>query len=213
MSRSGVLALAAVVIGGLGALWYFGFRDDGSGAAPAEPAPATTPAAPTGAAPALPSTPSAPSAPVAVLKSTGKPAVPQSSDGLEVRDHREPSTGAIVRQDPAAAEPAPIVPGTLHPTVSRALHGDRRAAMVDCGRLIQPSDRGAKPRIGATLKLAVKDGALRVVEVEPKLSDVSGADVDAAEQCVRAAFTGVEMPAPETPESDTVAFDVSYAIR
>ena len=222
MSRSGVLALAVVVIGGLGALWYFGFRDDGTRAAPAAPAPAPVPApgstgsAPSaGTAPTL-SAPAAPAAPVMKLESSkaaGSAAPPPSTDGLEVRDHRVAGTGGPITGKKDTADPQPIQPGQLHPTVSRSLHGDRRAAMLECAALIQPSDRGAKPRIGATMKLAVKDGALRVVEVEPVLTDVSGADVDAAKQCVRTTMMGVEMAAPDTPESDAVGFDVSYAIR
>jgi hypothetical protein len=237
MSRRGVLALAVVVIGGLGALWYFGFRDDGTRAAPAAPVPvtapepgATAPAPATGPAPALPGAPVAPgssgepAAPVTKLESTkrsGSAAAPPSTDGLEVRDHRAAggagtgsgAAGGITAQKDTAGDPPPIQPGQLHPTVSRALHADRRAAILECATLIQPSDRGTRPRIGAKLVLAVAGGALRVVEVEPVLVDVTGADIPAAKQCVRDALMGVELPAPDTPESDTVAFDVSYAIR
>jgi hypothetical protein len=210
MSRSGVLALAVVVLGGLGALWYFAIRDDAPAAPPAEPAASPTAEAPraTGPAPTL-----APSTTGPILKSSGRPVVPPDTSEMEVRDHRPPSTGEPIAGDKTTGDPIPIQPGQLSPVASRALFRQASAPAQECGRLIQPSDRGAKPRLGARLKLAVKAGAMRVLEVEPVAEDVTGADIDAAKKCVREALLGTEMAAPDTPESDAVAMDLSFIIR
>src|SRR5688572_29811112 len=96
MSRTGVLALAAVVIGGLAVLWYAVFRDDGSRAAPApsyQTAPPATAASPSSTTPAPALAPTAPGKPAVTLGAGDRRAAPPDTSELEVRDHRTPSTG------------------------------------------------------------------------------------------------------------------------
>ena len=209
MSRSAVIALAAVVIVGLGALWYFAVRDD-SNAAPAEP-PATAASTPTdrpvGVGPAL-----TPEATGPVLTSAGKPRQPLDTSNMETRDHRTGTTAAGSTDD-IVDKPAPP-PGPAVPRDSaRALYQRAGEHVLACGRQIAAADRGSRPRIGVMMKLAIVNGSVKVVDATPEADDVIGPDVERVKQCVHDAVLGMEVPATGAEDAADLPLNLSFVLR
>jgi len=204
MSRSAIIGLAVLVLGGLGALWFLVIRDDGAtptGGSAATPTPAAEHA--TGPGPTLPTPPP--------TLTTATHPIDQDPTGMVVTDHRTPSGGPRVL--PAEAGSGEGSGRRLTPSLIRSIHGNASALAQGCAHKVALGDRGPKPRIGAQLKVGIKDGALRVLDVMPEVADLGGPELDAVKSCLHDALLGLELPTPDEADLDTYDLQLDYVVR
>jgi hypothetical protein len=128
---------------------------------------------------------------------------------MVVTDRRTPGENTVLE---GTGTPAPTGP-KIAQTLTRSVHANASTIVLACARKVAPNDRGDKPRIGARLVVAIRDGNLRVTEVTPVTSDLSGPEVEAAKACVKDTLVNLEVPAPDEPDVDGYALNLSYVVR
>jgi hypothetical protein len=209
MNKSALAGFAVLLAGGFLALYFLVIKDPPkpSDAAPSSGSAATTAGTPTGIGPALPN-------------AAGSAQLPQDhrstqadrdTTGLVLTDHRSAGSGAVVL-DGTEGSGAPVRP-VLDPGLVRSVHRNAQAIMLACAAKVPPADRGPRPRIGATLKVALRDHELVVVEVTPELRDLGGPEQKTAEDCVRNVMINFTAPTPDSEDGEGYELHYQYVVR
>jgi hypothetical protein len=205
MNRSVLLGFSIIVLAGLGVLYFLVIRDAPADAGdPAAPVAGTdSPSRTAGTGPSLSTPPTL----------TSKPTPDRSIDHAdrEVTDHRTPGgeDRIILAAGSGSADQGPKLPQPL----VRTVHYNAMTMVQHCAKKVDKADRGAKPKIGAKLKVAIEDGMLRVKAVTPTTQDLDGPELEAAKACVQTIMMGLEVPAPDVDDIDDYDLSLSYTVR
>jgi hypothetical protein len=199
MNRSALAGFALLLIGGLAVLYFVVIKE--SPAATPQPAQPSGSGARTGVGPTLGSG-------AAPRPTTIDPTAPKDTTGMVVTDHRTAGDNVVIA--PGSDTP----PGRrLDPGLVRSIHRNAEAIMVGCAKKVDAADRGARPRIGADLKVAIRDGNLEVTDVTPRLADLGGDQVEAVKSCVHDLMMNFTAPTPDEADLDSYELHYQYVVR
>lgn len=202
MNRSAVAGFALLLIGGLAVLYFVVIKESPKATSqPAQPTDQTTGSATrTGVGPTLGSG--------APRTTKIDPTAPKDTTGMVVTDHRTSGDNVVIA-------PGSDTPPTrkLDPGLVRSIHRNAETIMVGCAKKVEPGDRGAAPRIGADLKVAIHDGTLEVTDVTPVVKDLNGDQVEAVKTCVHDVMMNFTAPTPDEADLDSYELHYQYVVR
>ena len=194
MSRT-VLAIAAVLVIGLGiTLWFLSRPGDSASAS--TPAPTTDD---------MPSPSRATSGPRHTATS---PDTTQPSAGVITHDHR---TGSST-PDPDLAQPATPakrdrdLPSQLTFEVTRGL----KVAVEECASLIPAGERSGPTRIAGSIDVSIRDQVATINTVDLAITGSTGPSVETAKQCVVQKSLGLQSPATDQANIEHYSIEVSF---
>jgi hypothetical protein len=204
MSRSAIIGVGVLVLGGLALVWLLVKDDPAPDAAPAaQPAPtATAPTPSGGAGPSLSGGP-------ALAPARRKPTA-ADSDGMVVTDHRT-HDGQQRTMEATPVETGPT--RKLPPTTVRTVHSNISALAQVCGRAIPADARGTKPRLTAKVTVAITAGSMHVRSATTDAVDVTGPAAETAKQCLHDQVMGYQLPALDEEDLESYDLELSFLVR
>jgi hypothetical protein len=205
MSRSAIIGLGVLVLGGLALVWLLIRDDPATDGAPAErPAPTATAPTPSGGGPG----PSLSGGP-ALEPARPKPTAADSA-GMVVTDHRtRDGQNRTMEATPVDTGPTRKLPAT---TV-RTVHSNISALAQVCGRAIPADARGTKPRLTAKVTVAITAGSMHVRSATTDAVDVTGPAAETAKQCLHDQVMGYQLPALDEEDLDSYDLELSFLVR
>lgn len=212
------LIIAVVAVAAAGLLLWMILRSGDEDAAASAPQTAGGPAAPYegrasagegGERPSLPSTAS----PEQGRRSRGSGDAERTTtetiiNGVRVRDHRRDRSKPIV----IPARPPPAHARRIPPELTREISNRILPVVRECASQVPPEARGVKPRVEGQVVIAIKGGQVQLSEATIEISDVVGASLETAKQCIRDKALGVTVPAGEEADLADYPVRLSYTL-
>jgi hypothetical protein len=212
------LIIAVVAVAAAGLLLWLILRSGDEDAAASPPQTAGGPAAPSGhqasggergERPSLPSTAS----PAEGRRRRGSGDAERTTtetiiNGVRVRDHRRDRSKPIV----IPPRPPPAHARKIAPELTREISNRILPIVRECASQVPPEARGGKPRVEGQVVIAIKGQQVQISQATIEISDVVGASLEPAKQCIQDKTLGVTVPASE--EADLVDYPIrlSYTL-
>jgi beta-lactam-binding protein with PASTA domain len=77
---------------------------------------------------------------------------------------------------------------------------------------VPPEARGAKPRVDGQLLITIKSGQVSISGITVEISNVVGATLEPAKQCIQQKALGVTVPQVDEEDLENYPIQLSYAL-
>ena len=129
-------------------------------------------------------------------------------DGVRIRDHRRDRTQPI--EIPTRTRP--VHDRKIPPALTADISNRILPFVRECASNVPQEARGVKPRIDAQLVIAIKDQRVQIRQATIEISEVVGAALEPAKQCLQEKTLGVTAPAAGEADLEDYALRLSYRL-
>ncbi len=129
-------------------------------------------------------------------------------NGVRVRDHRRDRSKPIA----IPTRPPPAHARKIPPTLTREISNRILPIVRECASQVPPEARGVKPRVQGEVVIAIKGQQVQITQATIEISDVVGASLEPAKQCIQQKALGVTVPAAEESDLEDYPIRLSYTL-